>query len=64
MELPANPNQLYLTGYDEYGRPFDANEAKKQQLAQQNWQLSDSNSYSTDDLYDQSSAFGIEGGIF
>ena len=64
MELPANPNQLYLTGYDEYGRPFDANEAKKQQLAQQNWQLSDSNSYSTDDLYDQASAFGIEGGIF
>ena len=33
MELPANPNQLFLTGYDEYGRPMD--EKKKKSITSQ-----------------------------
>lgn len=63
MELPANPNRLSLTGYDEYGRPIASEEEKLIQRAAKMWQFDDD---STNNMlqYDQSSAFGIEGGLF
>lgn len=62
MELPANPNMLSLTGYDEYGRPISEEEEKRRKQADYNWQLSDNNP--RDELtYDQSTAFGMEGGF-
>lgn len=61
MELPANPNMLSLTGYDEYGRPMSEEHEKLQKKADRSWQLDD-NDYRNIDLYDQTTAFGIEGG--
>ena len=63
MELPANPARLSLTGYDEYGRPMSEEEAKAKEKAMNSWQLDD-NSDNFNEMYDQSSAFGIEGGLF
>lgn len=63
MELPANPSRLSLTGYDEYGRPIAEEEDKLKQKAQTTWQLDD-NSLANDNFYDNSLAFGIEGGLF
>ena len=60
MELPANPNKLSLTGYDEYGRPIDPEERQKQKEA---WQLSDDDPFEREE-YDQSTLFGLEGGYF
>lgn len=60
MELPANPNKLSLTGYDEYGRPIDPEEGEQQEEA---WQLSDDDESDTEE-YDQSTLFGLEGGYF
>ena len=60
MELPANPNKLSLTGYDEYGRPIDPEEEEQQEEA---WQLSDDDESDVEE-YDQSTLFGLEGGYF
>lgn len=60
MELPANPNKLSLTGYDEYGRPIDQEEGEQQKEA---WQLSDDDESDAEE-YDQSTLFGLEGGYF
>ena len=61
MELPANPNMLALTGYDEYGRPISEEEEKRRKKLNTNWQLSDESR--DDDLhFDETPAFGIEGG--
>lgn len=60
MELPANPNKLSLTGYDEYGRPIDQEEGEQQNEA---WQLSDDDESDIEE-YDQSTLFGLEGGYF
>lgn len=60
MELPANPNKLSLTGYDEYGRPIDPEEGEQQEEA---WQLSDDDESDVEE-YDQSTLFGLEGGYF
>lgn len=60
MELPANPNKLSMTGYDEYGRPIDQEEGEQQKEA---WQLSDDDESDTEE-YDQSTLFGLEGGYF
>lgn len=57
MELPANPNRLSLTGYDEYGRPID------QEKPKETWQLSDEDPFEREE-YDQSTLFGLEGGYF
>ena len=63
MELPANPNRLILTGYDEYGRPMSEEEEKLHASSNRVWQLDDESSYDSLQL-DQSLAFGIEGGLF
>ena len=60
MELPANPNKLSMTGYDEYGRPIDQEEGEQQKEA---WQLSDDDESDAEE-YDQSTLFGLEGGYF
>ena len=60
MELPANPNQLFLTGYDEYGRPMDE---KKKSYLDRSWQLNDYNPYD-EERYDQSGIFDMKGEIF
>ena len=60
MELPANPNKLSLTGYDEYGRPIDPEEEDRQK---ETWQLSDDDESDAEE-YDQSTLFGLEGGYF
>ena len=60
MELPANPNKLSLTGYDEYGRPIDPEEGEQQEEV---WQLSDDDESDAEE-YDQSTLFGLEGGYF
>jgi hypothetical protein len=63
MELPANPNTLYLTGYDEYGRPMSEESEKMRLKASQSWQLSDTMDSDRTEL-DPSLAFGIRGGLF
>lgn len=63
MELPANPSRLSLTGYDEYGRPIAEEDDKLRQRSQTLWQLDDDSS-ANDNFYDDSLAFGIEGGLF
>jgi hypothetical protein len=60
MELPANPNKLCLTGYDEFGRPIDRED---QQNQKETWQLSDEDPFDREE-YDQSTLFGLEGGYF
>jgi hypothetical protein len=60
MELPANPNQIFLTGYDEYGRPMDE---KKKSYLDRSWQLNDYNPYD-EERYDQSGIFDMKGEIF
>ena len=63
MELPANPNRLSLTGYDEYGRPIASEEEKMMQKSAKLWQFDDEDT--TNMLqYDQDTAFGLEGGLF
>ena len=63
MELPANPAMLSLTGYDEYGRPISATEVEARARSGYDWQLSDDDG--KDELeYDQTTAFGIEGGFY
>lgn len=61
MELPANPNMLSLTGYDEFGKPISEEYEKLQKKADRSWQLDDNDDRDTD-LYDQTPAFGIEEG--
>jgi hypothetical protein len=61
MELPANPKSLILTGYDEYGRPIASETEKMLQKQEKLWQLTDNDEDSMLQ-YDQSTAFGIEGG--
>ena len=63
MELPANPNMLCLTGYDEYGRPIASETEKMQRKADRSWQLDDNN-YQNTEVYDQTSAFGLDGGWY
>lgn len=63
MELPANPNRLYISGYDEYGRSIAEEEEKLQQKRNQVWQLSDDDD-KMELVYDQTPAFGLEGGLF
>lgn len=63
MELPANPNRLSLTGYDEYGRPISEEEEKILNKSGVCWQLSDDSEDNFPE-YDQTNAFGIEGGWF
>lgn len=63
MELPANPARLSLTGYDEYGRPIAEEDSKNRLKSNQTWQLEDT-STEDDASYDQTAAFGIEGGVF
>lgn len=63
MELPANPNRLSLTGYDEYGRPISEEEEKMLNKSGVCWQLSDDSENDSPE-YDQTNAFGIEGGWF
>ena len=63
MELPANPSRLSLTVYDEYGRPIAEEDDKLRQRSQTLWQLDDDSS-ANDNFYDDSLAFGIEGGLF
>ena len=63
MELPANPARLSLTGYDEYGRPIAAEEEKLLQKTQRLWQFDEENDIN-ELRYDQTNAFGIEGGLF
>ena len=60
MELPANPNALCLTAYDEYGRAYDEIEKNKNEDP---WQLSDDQD-SYDQEYDQTPLFGSEGGYY
>ena len=62
MELPANPNRLSLSGYDEFGRPISEEEEKAQLKMQRTWQLADDDDEDIT-LYDQTEAFGIEGGL-
>lgn len=62
MELPANPNRLSLSGYDEFGRPISEEEEKAQLKIQRTWQLADDDDENIM-LYDQTEAFGIEGGL-
>ena len=61
MELPAEPNRLFLSGYDEYGRPISQ---VQEQKPRETWQLSDTTSYFQEELYDQTPLFGMEGGLF
>lgn len=63
MELPANPNRLSLTGYDEYGRPISAGEETAKNRSQNGWQL-DNNDTIDYEQYDQTGLFGSEGEIF
>ena len=60
MELPANPNALCLTAYDEYGRAYDEIEKNKNEDP---WQLSDDQDLYTEE-YDQTPLFGSEGGYY
>lgn len=63
MELPANPSRLSTTGYDEYGRPMDLRAIKPRDAHIAPWQLAEeSDEYAP--IYDQSTAFGLEGGGF
>lgn len=59
MELPANPKRLMHPAFDEYGRPYQTEEEKRQQLNQL-WQLSDPPTDTTQ--YDDTPLFGMEGG--
>ena len=61
MELPAEPNRLFLSGYDEYGRPISQ---VQEQKPRETWQLSDTTSYFQEELYDQTPLFGMEGGLY
>lgn len=62
MELPANPNRLTMTGYDEYGRPISEEEEKTINKTKVDWHFaSDNDDYQT--YYDAEPAFGIEGGF-
>ena len=62
MELPANPNRLTMTGYDEYGRPISEEEEKTKQKQNIDWHFaSNDDDYQT--YYDAEPAFGIEGGF-
>lgn len=59
MELPANPNRLYLSGYDEFGRPMNKDEREEKERKERDWHLADTNSQQYD-LYDQTTAFDME----
>lgn len=61
MELPANPNMLTMTGYDEYGRPISEVEEHMKKQSQKVWQLEDNDTENMLQL-DESTTFGIEGG--
>ena len=60
MELPSNPNTLFLTGYDEYGRPMDE---RKRKILDHSWQLSDYDPR-TEEQYDQTDLFSTKGDIY
>ena len=62
MELPANPNRLTMTGYDEYGRPISEEEEKTINKQKTDWHFA-SNEDDTSNFYDAEPAFGIEGGF-
>ena len=63
MELPANPKALFYPTFDEFGRLIGKPDADKPLLSQNSWQLSDDSSQNSS-YYDQSDAFGLEGGMF
>lgn len=63
MELPANPNRLTLTGYDEFGRPIGEEVEKNLLKTAKVWQLEDEPDQDSTP-YDDTTAFGLEGGIF
>lgn len=63
MELPANPNALCLTGYDEYGRPMSLSNEEKQKKALRPWQFDDDDTRDYEQ-YDQTALFGAKGEIF
>lgn len=64
MELPANPRNLYSTGYDEYGRPLSKTEEEIKNRANTLWQLEDDTSQDETE-YDQTPMFGsTEGEIY
>lgn len=60
MELPANPNRLSLTGYDEFGYPLDQNDDQSPNTP---WQFEDDDD-DTKEEYDQTPMFGDIGGIY
>lgn len=60
MELPANPNRLSLTGYDEYGRPLDETEEKTKK---EDWHFAD-NDTTNDYEFDDAGLFESEGGYY
>ena len=60
MELPANPNRLSLTGYDEFGYPLDQNDDQSPNTP---WQFEDDDE-NTKEEYDQTPMFGDIGGIY
>jgi phage terminase large subunit len=62
MELPANPNRLTMTGYDEYGRPISEEEEKTINKQKTDWHFT-SNEDNYSNFYDAEPAFGIEGGF-
>lgn len=62
MELPASPNRLYLSGFDQFGRPLDRNANYDERPRRKVWQLEDDDEFNSE-VYDQSLAFGIEGGF-
>lgn len=60
MELPANPNRLSLTGYDEYGRPLDKTE---EETKKEDWHFADTDE-TNDYEYDDVGLFESEGGYY
>ena len=58
MELPADPQRLFLNMYDQYGRDI---EEVTRKMNEGGWQLSDTHAI-IDSFDDQGTAFGIEGG--
>lgn len=62
MELPANPRNLYSTGYDEYGRPLSKTEEEMKNRTNTVWQLEDDTSQDETE-YDQTPMFGSTEGV-
>ena len=63
MELPANPNQLFLDAYNEFGQSYGDLQNQNNKTKDRVWQLDDYDPYKQETQYDQATAFGIEGGF-